>query len=195
MAGAFLVSACGGSTPPSGTPAAVVSAAPTAEAVTPAPTQAPTPAPTTLPTPTAAPEIDPAGALEIAPPYELELLDPALADLFTTSMEESMGAFGDIFEIGVRSAVEDGETIAWVIAMSFPDMPMSDLSLLDGAAAGAASGGDVEQRTILDHPVRIIDADGLSGVLTIVGNTLIIAMAEGESGAISVVTAIIEASE
>lgn len=194
---AFLVGACGASAP-SATP--IVTAAPTATplvtpAPTPTPTPTPTPAPTPVPSPTAAAAIDPANDLRIAAPYTLEPLGDALGALFVEAMKESMGSFGDVFQVGVRSAVKDGDTVAWVVAVRFADLPMSDIALLDGAAAGAAGDNDIEKRKILDRPVRIIRSEGLYGALTVLGDDLVFAMAEAKADAVGAITAIIKASQ
>jgi hypothetical protein len=193
--GAFALSACGGpaatAVPSSG---GAGSAAPTGAATIPPATTPPvTEAPSAGPTGGA--EVDPAEDLEIAAPYSFEPLDEQIAAIFVTAMEQSLGALADVFQVGVRSAVKDGQSEAFVIVMAFPDLPIGGKALLDGAAQGAAgAGGTVETRDIGGESVRIVEAQGQAFVLSMVDNELVMVIGQSKKASIDVTTAIIEAN-
>jgi hypothetical protein len=188
LAGVFVVSACGGNaatTAPTVLPTTEQTVAPTA-------TPEVTVAPTVLPSPSAA--IDPMDDIKIDAPYAFQPLDEALAQVFISAMEKSLGSMASVFHVGVRSAVKGTTSVAFVIGMDFPDLPTTDLALLDGAAAGAAGQGTVEKQTILGQPVRVVNTNGQAAVLTIVNHNLVMAIGSSKTEGIAVITAIISAN-
>ena len=193
--GAFALGACGGGTPTAGpSTAAVTSPAPTLAATTPATTEPP-PAATDAPA-TLDPAVDPADDLEIDAPYTFRPLDEAIAQIFVSAMEQSLGELADVFQIGVREAVRDGDSAAYVIVMRFPDLPIAGEALLDGAAEGATqSGGTVESRTIAGESVRVVDAQGQTIVMALIDDDLVMIISlSSKSVGIHVATAILEAN-
>ena len=197
--GAFVASACGGATPTAAPTLAATAApqtfAPTAAPVTPAPTVVITLAPGgATAAPGASAEVDPSDALKIGPPYTFEPLDPALAEVFISAMEESLGSMSSLFQVGVKSAVANGESAAWVIVMRFPDVPISGDTLLDAAAEGAAGQGEIEELEIGGQAVRIIEAEGLFSVLTMVNGDLVMSISGQRADGVAVTTSIIQAN-
>jgi hypothetical protein len=137
---AVIVAAC--------SPAASPSPSPTP---TPAPT--PTVAPTTASSPSAAPSPsasaaikDPTVDLKIAPPYGLAALDPATEATIRQQITGSLGAFGGIFDIGVRQVTENGQMVGFVMVMGFPTGVLSDAAY-KGALAGLESSLGVTFKT------------------------------------------------
>jgi len=196
LIGAFALSACGGGGTPTAAPstAAVTTPAPTVAATTPATTEPPaaeTDAPATLD-----PAVDPADDLEIDAPYTFRALDEAIAQIFVTAMKSSLGEMADVFQIGVREAVRDGESAAYVIVMRFPDLPIAGKALLDGAAEGATqSGGTVEKRTIAGNDVRVVETQGQTIVISLLDDDLVMVISlTSKSVGINVATAILEAN-
>lgn len=195
LIGAFALSACGGTTPsaaPSTAPTA--SPGPTVAATTPATTEPPAAA-TDAPA-TGGAAVDPADDLEIAAPYSLEPLDEQLAAAFVTAMEQSLGGMADVFDIGFRSAVKDGDSQAWVIVMRFPDLPMTNEMLLDQISEGASGGGStVEEVTIAGQPARVVTAQGQSFVVTLVGDDIVMVIGFiSKNVTVDVAKALIEAN-
>jgi hypothetical protein len=194
LAGAFVVAACGG---PTGTPtAAPVTTAPQTLAPTASPvvTAAPTTAATTAPTGGAG--IDPSDDLEIGAPYAIEPMEPELAGMFITAMEQSLGELSPLLQVGAKSAALDGDTVAWIIVMRFPDLPMSEKALLDSAAeGGAGTTGTIEEATILGRDVRIIESQGLFSVLAIVDGDMVMTIGSVKADCMNVMEALIEAND
>jgi hypothetical protein len=196
LLGAFALSACGGggTTTPAPSTAAVTSPAPTVAVTTPATTEPPaagTEAPATLD-----PAVDPADDLEIDAPYTFRALDEAIAQIFVNAMTQSLGEMADVFQIGVREAVKDGDPAAYVIVMRFPDLPIAGKALLDGAAEGATqSGGTVESRTIAGSDVRVVETQGQTIVIALLDDDLVMVISlSSKSVGINVATAILEAN-
>ena len=196
LIGAFALSACGGGGTPTPAPstAAVTTPAPTVAATTPAVTEPPaaaTDAPASLD-----PAVDPADDLEINAPYTFRPLDEQLAAIFVTAMEQSLGAMADVFQIGVREAMEGNDSTAYVIVMRFPDLPIAGKAFLDAAAEGATqSGGTSESRTIAGEDARVVEAQGQTIVMFLLEDDLVMVISLlGKSQGIGVSTAIIEAN-
>jgi hypothetical protein len=131
--------------------AVIVAACSPAASPSPSPTTAPTPAPTVAPTasvppsPSAAavaspsaPIKDPTVDLKIAAPYELTALDPATEAAIRGQIAGSLGAFGGIFDIGVRQVTDNGQMVGFVMAMGFPSGVLTE-GAYKGALAGLAS--------------------------------------------------------
>ena len=196
MVGAFALSACGGAPSAAPSTATAATAGPTAAATPPAATAGPTTA-ASAPAATGGTAVDPAEDLEIAAPYSFRPLDPNLAAFFISTMEASLGAMADVFDVGVREAIQNGQPAAYVIVMRFPNLPIGTEALLDGAAEGAAgSGGTVENQTIGGEPVRIVAVQGQTFLLTLVGDDLVMVIAPTgtKKDAVDVTTAIISAN-
>ena len=201
LVGAFAVSACGGGTPTTAPSAgAATQGAPSTAATTP---PASSGGLITLPPSSNAPAstepgVDPSDELEIAAPYTFAPLDENLAATFIQAMESSLGQMADVFDVGVKSAVKDGSTTAWVIVMRFPELGIGEEQLLEGAASGAAggSGVNVEKTKIGGKSVRIIEAQGSAITLTVSGSDLVmvIPLLGGKQEAVAVITAIIDAN-
>ena len=138
--------------------------------------------------------VDPSDELEIGAPYSFEPLDQDLAKVFIDSMEQSLGSMADFFEVGVKSAVVDGRSAAWVIVMRSPDIPVSGRVLLDAAAEGAAAGAKIEERQIEGHPVRIVKSEGIYSVMTVVDGALIMVLSGVKADGVEVATAILKAN-
>ena len=197
LIGAFALSACGGggTTTTAPSTAAVTSPAPTTAVTTAPATTEPTAATTDAPA-SLDPAVDPADDLEIGAPYTFRPLDEQLAAIFVTAMEQSLGEMADVFQIGVREAVKDGDSTAYVIVMRFPDLPIAGKAFLDAAAEGATqSGGTVESREIAGESVRIVEAQGQTIVMTLLDNDLVMVISLlGKPQGVGVATAIIEAN-
>jgi hypothetical protein len=197
LIGTFALSACGGvgTTTPALSTAAVTSPVPTMAVTTAPATTEPTTAATGAPA-TLDAAVDPADDLEIAAPYSLEPLDERLAAAFVTAMEQSLGGMADVFEIGFRSAVKDGDSQAWVIVMRFPDLPITNEMLLDQISEGASGGGStVEEVKIAGEPARIVSAQGQSFVVTLVGDDIVMVIGFiSKNVSVDVTRALIEAN-
>jgi hypothetical protein len=195
--GAFALGACGGAGTPTPAPstAAVTTPAPTVAVTAPAATTEPSAAATNAPA-SLDPAVDPAEDLEIAAPYSFRALDEAIAQIFVNAMEQSLGEMADVFQIGVREAVKDDDSQAYVIVMRFPDLPIAGDAFLDAAAEGATqSGGTVESRTIGGESVRVVDAQGQTIVMFLLDEDLVMVISLlGKSQSVGVATAIIEAN-
>ena len=131
--------------------AVIVAACSPAASPSPSPTTAPTPATTVAPTVSAppspsaaavaspsAPIKDPTVDLKIAAPYELTALDPATEAAIRGQIAGSLGAFGGIFDIGVRQVTDNGQMVGFVMAMGFPAGVLTE-GAYKGALAGLAS--------------------------------------------------------
>ena len=133
--------------------AVIVAACSPAASPIPSPTTAPTPAPTVAPTVSAppspsaaavaspsasAPIKDPTVDLKIAAPYELAALDPATEAAIRGQIAGSLGAFGGIFDIGVRQVTDNGQMVGFVMAMGFPTGVLTE-GAYKGALAGLAA--------------------------------------------------------
>ena len=205
LVGAIAVTACGG-IPPTAAPIAPVTAppqtfAPTLPPVTPPPAvtitlppTASTPGSSGAPAPASSAGVDPSADLKIGPPYTFEPLDPALANVFIAAMEDSLGTMSSLFQVGVKSAVENGQSAAWVIVMAFPDIPIRGDTLLDAAAQGAAGQGEVEKLEVAGQAVRIIESEGIFSVLTMIDDELVMAISGKRSDGVAVIASIIESN-
>ncbi len=195
ISAAFVLSACGGTTPT----AAPTSAAATTPPATAAPaTEAPaTEAPATEAPATEAPTTgeDPMEDLQIDAPYEFAPLDETIAQLFETQMEQSLGEMAGAFDIGFRSANRNGETDAFVIAMRFPDLPITTKKLIETMADGmTASGGSVETIDVDGEPAKVISVQGQTLVISAVGKVIIMSVGTAKKATVNVATAIAEAN-
>jgi hypothetical protein len=200
ISAAFVLSACGGTTPT----AAPSSGAATTPPVTTAPaSEAPaTEAPATEAPATEAPATeepatgeDPMDDLQIAAPYEFAPLDETIARLFEDQMERSLGEMAGAFDIGFRSANRGGETDAFVIAMRFPDLPITTKKLIETMADGmTASGGSVETVQIGGEPAKVVSVQGQTLVISAVGRVIIMSVGTAKKATVNVATAIAEAN-
>ena len=197
LVGAFALSACGGggTTTPAPSTAAVTTPAPTTAATTPPASTAPTAA-TTAPGASVDPAVDPADDLEIGAPYAFEPLDDQVAAIFVAAMEDSLGEMADVLQVGVRQVLEGthGTPAGLVIVMRFPGLPIAGEALLDGAAQGAAQGGEVESRNIGGQDVRIVESQGQAAVITLVDDDLVMIIGSSGPVGIDITTAIIESN-
>jgi len=190
---ALVVGACGGGGPTQAATQAVTTTGVPATAAPPTVTPVVTPAATVAPTAAA----DPMDDMAIAAPYSFEPLDPVLANVFIDAMEQSMGSMAAVFSVGVRSAVQDGDTKAWVVVVEAPDLPISALAMLNGAATGAAGEeGTIEKQTIEGAPVRIVTSPTTIAALTVIGDDkLVMCIAVSKSAAVNVITAVLKANK
>jgi len=195
LIGAFALSGCGGGNPTS-VPSTAVTSPPPTTAVSDAPTTEPSSAASPAPASSTDTSVDPAEGYEIGAPYSLEPLDENLAAAFVTAMEQSLGGMADVFEIGFRSAVKDGDSQAWVIVMRFPDLPITNKALLDQISQGATGGGGtVDEVTIAGEPARVVSSQGQSFVVTLVGDDIVMVIGFiSKNVSVDVTKALIEAN-
>jgi hypothetical protein len=202
----LLVAACGATASPSPSAAgttATATAAPTPTA-TPEPTPTATPEPTQTPDPTPSVEpsgseaaVDPTADLEIAAPYELEPLDEASAAAFEAGITQGLGAMGEVIDFGAMTVTRDGEQVAILLAMAFPDFPGSqDPSFFQSVMGGVAgsSGGQVETTTIGGKTIGLIEGPSASFAGYQQDSTVIFAIGPSIDESTEVVTALIEAN-
>ncbi len=131
---AVIVAACSPVASPTPSPTTEPTAAPTV-----APTASPPPSAAAVASPSAsAPIKDPTVDLKIAAPYELAALDPATEAAIRNQIAGSLGAFGGIFDIGVRQVTDNGQMVGFVMAMGFPPGVLTE-STYKGALAGLAA--------------------------------------------------------
>lgn len=199
IVGAFALGACGGgvatgapSTATAGSPAPTVAATTAASMAEPSAMASDTPA-------SLAPGVDPADDLEIAAPYALAPLNEQATALFKAFIDQQSASVGGIFNAGFRAVAKDGgpQPVAVVIVMSFTGLPVAAETLLDGIARGSAgAGGSVSPQTIGGAPVRIVEAESQTIVMTVVDDELVMAIATSRTkkDSIDVATAIIEAN-
>jgi hypothetical protein len=199
LIGAFALSACGGN-PPSPAASAARGASPAASVAgsTPPSSSAPSADATAAPS-AGGSAVDPADDLEIAAPYALAPLNEQATALFNAFIEQSSASVGDVFDVGYRAVTKDGgaQPVAVVIVMSFTGLPVTAEALLDGVAQGSAgAGGSVESQTIGGAPVRIVEAETQTIVMTVVGDELVMAIATSRTkkDSVDVATAVIEAN-
>jgi hypothetical protein len=194
MLGALVAGACGG---PSVSPAATAVVTPAPQTFAPTPTAvAVTPAATVAPSASA---VDPSDDLEIGAPYAIEPMEPALAEMFITAMQNSLGELAPLLQVGAKSAVVDGDTVAWIIAMRIPDLPISETALLDGAAeGGAGTTGTIEEITIDGHDVRVIEnvtgGTTLYSVLAMVDGDMVMTIGAVKADCINVMTSLLSSN-
>ena len=133
---AVIVAACSPAASPSPSPTTAPTSAPTVAPTVSAP---PSPSAAAVASPSAsAPVKDPTVDLKIAAPYELTALDPATEAAIRGQIAGSLGAFGGIFDIGVRQVTDNGQMVGFVMAMGFPTGVLTE-GAYKGALAGLAS--------------------------------------------------------
>ena len=134
LVAAVIVAACS----PAASPIPSPTTAPT-PTVAPTASPPPSPSPTAVPSPSASAAIkDPTVDLKIAPPYSLAALDPLTEATIRQQLTTSLGAFGGIFDIGVRQVTDNGQQVAIVMAMGFPTGVLSEAAY-KGALGGLES--------------------------------------------------------